>query len=69
MMAAFDLASFSLTSLTTATFSALAFAMNSKLSGLTMLGRSTQCGTTQRDNSRPDSFTSFGELSLAHYLK
>jgi hypothetical protein len=49
MIAAFDLASFSLTSLTTAIFSALAFAMNSKLSGMTMLGCSTQCGTTQRD--------------------
>jgi hypothetical protein len=49
MIAAFDLASFSLTSLTTAIFSALAFAMNSKLSNMTMLGCSTQCGTTQRD--------------------
>jgi hypothetical protein len=49
MIAAFDLASFSLTSLTTAIFSALAFAMNLKLSGLTMLGCSTQGGTTRRD--------------------
>jgi hypothetical protein len=43
--------------------------MNLKLSGLTMFGCSTQCGTTQRDYSPPDSFTSFGELLLVHYLK
>ncbi|NCU86419.1 MAG: hypothetical protein EBV58_01270 [Actinobacteria bacterium] len=34
---------------------------------MTMLGCLTQCGTTRRENSRPDSFTSFGEPLLVHY--